>query len=199
MEKMKDITTITGRDMIGLWLNEHGLTGDGAEIGVQNGENAEMILRHWKGRLHLVDPWEKQDPSLYRDGTNDIDFVEARRQTDARMRPFKERVIIRAVASDRAFEIESVMAYRFDFIYLDGNHSSPQVDRDLENWWTLLKPGGLMGSHDYLNLDAPMWRCDVKDAVDGFAAKHGLTIHVTYDQSTPEKGGWPSVWFLKPG
>lgn len=195
---MKDLTAITKRAEIGLWLNAAGLTGEGVEIGVQNGENAADILTHWRGTLHLVDPWEKQPAEQYRDGTNDIDFSAALATTLERMKPFADRFIIHRAYSDEAFERYQEDGKRFSFVYIDGNHSSPQVDRDLENWWMLLEPGALFGGHDYLNLDADCWRCDVKTAVDAFAARRGLAVHVTNDVTTEAKGGWPSWWILKP-
>jgi hypothetical protein len=61
-----------------------------------------------------------------------------------------------------------------------------------------MKPGGLFGGHDYLNLDAPEWRCDVETAVNAFVARLGLPLHITHDVTTEAKGGWPSWWTLKP-
>lgn len=193
-----DITTITHRAMIGDWLNEAGLIGEGVEIGVQEGKNAEAILSRWKGTLHLVDPWERQDPTGYRDGTNDIDFEDTFTKCCERMKPFRGRYVFNRAYSDDAFLHYLHEGKQFSFCYIDANHSSPQIDRDLENWWQLVAPGGLFGGHDYLDLDAPEWRCDVKHAVDEFVAKHNLKLHITYDQSTETEGGWPSWWILKP-
>ena len=39
---------------------------------------------------------------------------------------------------------------RFDFIYIDGDHTSAQVERDATNAWALLKSGGVMAFDDYL-------------------------------------------------
>lgn len=35
-----------------------------------------------------------------------------------------------------------------DFLYIDGEHESPSVDRDFENWTPWLKSGGVMAAHD---------------------------------------------------
>lgn len=34
------------------------------------------------------------------------------------------------------------------FVFLDGDHRYPAVRNDLENWWTKIKPGGILGGHD---------------------------------------------------
>ena len=49
-------------------LNERRLFGCGVEIGVQQGEFSETILRYWRG-MHLisVDPWLEDAPEHYVD------------------------------------------------------------------------------------------------------------------------------------
>lgn len=36
-----------------------------------------------------------------------------------------------------------------DLIFIDGDHTSPQVDKDLEVWVQRLKPGGILAGHDF--------------------------------------------------
>jgi predicted O-methyltransferase YrrM len=36
-----------------------------------------------------------------------------------------------------------------DMIFVDGDHTKPGIDGDIEAWWPNLKPGGLMIFHDY--------------------------------------------------
>lgn len=49
-------------------------------------------------------------------------------------------------------------------LHLDGSHDLASVTRDLEAWWPLIQPGGMLIVDDY---DSPDWP-DVKRAVDGF-------------------------------
>lgn len=191
MHIANDITSLTNRRNIGDWLNVSGLTGEGVEIGVQDGINAADIIASWRGTLHLVDPWKKQPDELYRDGTNLIDFEKAYEETLRRVKPYPNHVVCR-MNSDEAFEHYRKQGKRFDFIHIDGNHSSPQVDRDLEQWWTLMRHGGVFSGHDFLDLDAPEWKCDVKTAVNAFAVRHSLKMHITQDA-----GGWPAWWTIK--
>lgn len=49
------------RSLVGSYLNELDLLGNGVEIGVQEGKFSEAIMDLWKGnRLTLIDPWEQQ-------------------------------------------------------------------------------------------------------------------------------------------
>ena len=51
--------------------------------------------------------------------------------------------------SDKAFEIFKNSDEKFDFIYIDGNHTYEFVKRDIINALGLIKPGGILGGHDY--------------------------------------------------
>jgi hypothetical protein len=69
-----------------------------------------------------------------------------------------------------------------DFVWVDADHQKASVQKDLEAWWPKVKtPGGLAG-HDYSE-------AGVKEAVDEFAAQHGLEVCV-YNPT-----GWQSWYF----
>ncbi len=36
-----------------------------------------------------------------------------------------------------------------DFIFIDASHVYAQVDHDIEVWWPILKPGGILAGHDF--------------------------------------------------
>ena len=81
----------------------------------------------------------------------------------------------------KKFENES-----FDFAYIDAH----QVD--LESYWQLIRPGGIMAGHDYNSNDeirGQHWglcgdgsrnKAAVKGAVNEFFLPKGLAISVTY-------------------
>jgi len=77
-----------------------------------------------------------------------------------------------------------------DFVYIDGNHSSPQVNRDIMNSWAKIKPGGIMGGHDYTE-QYP----DVILAVKEFASLYNLTVHLSGTTDTDQAVSW---WIQKP-
>ena len=37
---------------------------------------------------------------------------------------------------------------QFDFVYIDGNHCNEYVVKDLNNWYSLVKKGGVLAGHD---------------------------------------------------
>jgi predicted O-methyltransferase YrrM len=43
----------------------------------------------------------------------------------------------------------------FDFIFIDAMHRYGDVRDDIQRWWPKLKPGGVMGFHDFLHADFP--------------------------------------------
>jgi len=53
----------------------------------------------------------------------------------------------------------------FDFVFVDGNHYLPQVEIDLINCYRILKPGGILCGHDFVeNEELNPW--DVKKTVN---------------------------------
>lgn len=50
--------------------------------------------------------------------------------------------------SEEARAFVEVYDLRFDFVYIDGDHSYEGVSRDLLNYYDLINPGGVIGFHD---------------------------------------------------
>lgn len=68
----------------------------------------------------------------------------------------------------------------FDFIYLDSDHSYEHVKRELQIWWTRLKPGGIISGHDYTNVNNPSeGEYGVVQAVDEFCTQFSLRCYLT--------------------
>jgi predicted O-methyltransferase YrrM len=70
---------------------------------------------------------------------------------------------------DSANAAELLRRYRIvvDLVHLDGAHDYGSVRRDMEAWWSLLRPGGLFIGDDYFAEN--MWP-EVKQATDEFLA-----------------------------
>ena len=66
-----------------------------------------------------------------------------------------------------------------DFVYIDGAHTHEDVTRDIQDWWGVLRPHGILAGHDF---DAQ--HPGVRMAVIEHAATCGQRIWLTYD--TPE-------------
>lgn len=168
------------RDDLGAWLNEQGLIGVGAEIGVAFGGFSRIILEKWHGRvLHLVDLWEKQPDEDYRERTNaDDPFEQWFKQVSELAREYK-RVNLHVGHSHK-------MAEKFsdgflDFVYIDANHGYEWVRKDLAAWWPKVKSGGVMLGHDFMNDVTPPNFCEVQRAVEDWAIDTITPIHLTRD------------------
>ena len=167
------------RRELGIWLNAQGLTGAGAEIGVKEAKYSERILHHWKGRLlYSIDPWREFSPEIYRDGANVPADEQEAFLAEARFRlaRFGERSKILRLTSEEASR--EIPDGSLDFAYLDAQHHYEAVKEDIGLWYPKIKPGGLLGGHDYFDLVSKdpatglVTVFEVKRAVDEFVGNN---------------------------
>ncbi len=69
-----------------------------------------------------------------------------------------------------------------DLIYIDGPHDEEPVLSDMNLYWDVLRPGGVMFGDDY----SPSY-CGVPQAVGRFSKQRGVAFHVDGSQ-----------WYLDP-
>jgi SAM-dependent methyltransferase len=82
-----------------------------------------------------------------------------------------ERVVPLPQTSDNAAVILRQLRIRPDLIHIDAAHEYEPVRRDIENYWALLRPGGIMIGDDY------PWP-GVKKAADEFSEAKALPLEV---------------------
>ena len=137
----------------------------GVEVGVFRGEMSEWLLKlHPRLKLYMVDPWKgnaqprhrKRQEQLRAEAATRTSFAQERREIVAR--PSLE------AASDFADG-------SLDFVFIDGDHTHDAVVRDIEAWLPKVKPEGVFGGHDYVDV----WP-GVKRAVDEAVERHGWTL-----------------------
>lgn len=172
------------RPMIARILRKYGPAGrgrlKGAEIGVWKGDHAAAILEALQpAELILVDPWEPDeqysDWNLKRYGRPKWSRW---RRTDwnglyrAVVRRFADRPEVRIHRMPSAQAERIIKPGRIDFVYIDGNHSYQAVREDVRLWWRMVRPGGILGGHDYHDRQPGVIR-----AVDEMAAALGLRLH----------------------
>lgn len=131
------------------------------EIGVLKGEFSEMIFEILKpNKLFLIDPFEISEQK-YKDGlataySTEIDY---------------QIVMNKFEFVDRRYSYNAVHSYEgrsLDFIYIDACHLYECVKQDLNDWRYKLKKGGVIGLHDYANIND----FGVVKAVDDFCIEH---------------------------
>lgn len=166
------------RCKLGTWLNMMQLTGEGAEIGVAYGGFSRLILDSWSGKmLHMVDMWERQDPSVYKESTNqEANFQQWHEQARGVAGYYKRARLWQGDSIDVAGRFSDG---ELDFVYIDANHDGDAVKADLSAWWPKVKLGGIVGGHDFLTKHDEGWWCDVESAVTDWARERNLPFTVT--------------------
>jgi cephalosporin hydroxylase len=141
-----------------------------AEIGVAEGNFSEDIL-NWPTteKIYLVDRW-MFNQGQKGDGGFDQKWHDANHQkVKQRMLPYGDRVLFLrgdSVKQARHFKPETL-----EMVYIDADHSYDGVLSDLIAWTPIVRRGGIVALHDYLN---PAY--GVKRAVETFVA--GSRYHV---------------------
>lgn len=116
------------------------------EIGSFVGESTVLFAKSFK-KVIAIDPfmegYDESDPT-----SHSFDF-------DNVYQTYLDRVTIHSNietivdTSDNA--VKDLSGKEFDFIYIDGIHTYEQVKKDIENYLPLVKKGGVIGGHDYVN------------------------------------------------
>ena len=124
----------------------------GVEVGVYAGLHAESLLTHLDlARLYLVDPYRLYDGydegrAVY--GVTLPALDEAREAAARRLAPFGDRVAwVRRMSADAV----QVLPDGLDFVYLDANHVESVVAAEIATYWYKVRPGGVLGGHDFYN------------------------------------------------
>ena len=131
---------ISGKDLVGV------------EVGVYKAYHAKSLLDNLDiKKLYLVDPYEVYEDyneKKFINGVNndppDISKIEAQN----RLSQYKNKLHwIFKKTSDISDEIPS----NLDFVYIDGNHSENFVKTDILHFFSKIRPGGVIGGHDFYN------------------------------------------------
>ncbi len=166
------------RDQVRERLLKHlGSDNIGAEIGVWRGGFTDEILRVVNPKeLYLIDPWIYQpefiNTAFGKSKNKEVmpDYYELVRDK------FKddERIKIMRMTSDDAWE--KFDDHYLDWVYLDGNHNSPFIDRDIENALRKVKLNGCISGDDFHWKAAPDVY-PVKMAVNKVVERLGDQVH----------------------
>ncbi len=132
-------------------MNRWGLTGVGVEVGCYRGGFATCILKSWPGVLHCVDPWEYQPG--FRDMLNTPD--QPRNEAIAR-NELSGWVAEGRCVIHKGFSVEVADQWKrysgdpLDWVYIDALHDYENVTADLNAWAPLIRSGGALCGHDYI-------------------------------------------------
>jgi len=166
---------------------------NGAEIGVWNGEHAEILCQYNpEVRLLCIDAWE--DFAHRSRHPKPEAFVKVRLETERRMTKYPGAVIIKAFNEDAA---RNVADGSLDFVFIDAAHGYTDVIRDLKTWSPKVRSGGIVSGHDY-ETTALGWPPEngVKEAVHEFI--DGAGIRPLYLLMGTPRDRWKSYFWVQP-
>lgn len=141
----------TSRTRFELWTNYVRTRGvrTVAEIGVYEGEFAAYVLNACSDidRYVMVDPWRHLDDWNKPANASDADFDAMLAVALSRTASWAEK---RTVLRGRTVEVvDSIPDASLDFIYVDGDHTLRGITVDLNQLWSKVRPGGLIGGDDF--------------------------------------------------
>lgn len=150
----------------------------GVEIGVFKGDNALNILQTLPIKtFYLIDPYFT---CYIQNGAAQRILSEAYGVAKEKLGKFSQKTKWIIKPSDEACkDIHEPL----DFVYIDGNHSYAYVKRDIDNYYPLVKPDGIIGGHDYTQ--------DFKGVIKAsreFAIENNLELNTVF----------PDWWIFKP-
>ena len=109
----------------------------GAEVGVLKGENVSHLFRTFPGiKIHCIDNrepvWDRQrDPKLLRSWEHVKSL-------------YTDHIIEHTIDSDKCeLPLESL-----DYAFIDADHRTEAVIRDINHYLPMIKPGGFIAGHD---------------------------------------------------
>lgn len=97
----------------------------------------------------------------------------------------KVRDVVVPLATDSQLAAKLFPDNSVDFVYIDAEHSRDALLRDIRIWWPKVKPGGIMGGHDYLGFP------DVSVAVHWFFQQLNAAWPGVYNSWQIRKPGVP--------
>lgn len=154
----------------------------GVEVGVLEGEFAQVILNQQPSKLLLVDAWLHFE-SGYVDPANSIQTEQDARFLRVTKRFAADSRVTICRALSRAPELIPALSEHPDWVYIDANHAEEECYQDLcfySQFTTTL------AAHDYLPEDNPLG-FGVKQAVARFLAQADWRIDLITEED------WPTV------
>lgn len=149
-----------------------------AEIGVADGLLSRRIIELCNPvSLLLVDNWKHVSEGPYADdpanGPNQQYKDDQFEHVVSHFAPYPCVGLLRMDSIDAAAQ-QAKLGTVFDWVYLDADHT--QVYQDMDAWFPLIRPGGWLVGHDYVNVPPYI---SVKTDVDRWAQMNGLSVAVT--------------------
>lgn len=147
----------------------------GAEIGVEQGAFSETLIRKNPGcELFSVDAWLAYKGYREHVSQGKLDgFYEATkvRLERAAAETGSESEVIKGLSTTVSTTFRDG---GLDFVYLDGNHTLPQVIADLAAWTPKVRVGGVIAGHDYIRGKQSGYQVHVVDGLHAWTRSYNV-------------------------
>lgn len=133
------------------------------EIGTFSGDTAKYLLDHCSGIwLSCVDPYK---------GYTAYDTTMMQQQRAyVTSEIFNKYVNVRHIDKPSVDAAKDFKPGSVDLVFIDGDHCYSAVLADLEAWYPIVRSGGIVSGHDYV--EGP--GLGVVQAVDAFCSRHSI-------------------------
>jgi Methyltransferase domain len=134
--------------MLDIVLDQFPESGVWVELGSWTGRSAaycvvELINRSKLGEFYCVDSWKGEAAIAY-----DPDTVQDLKKIfKQNLKPVLKHISMLNMMSWNA--AKKFADHSVDFCYVDAGHSYEAVTKDLEAWWSKMRPGAMFGGDDY--------------------------------------------------
>lgn len=150
------------------------------EIGVKEGANFNTLLVPCVKKAVAIDIWAETGVLSQNDDVLPINILNHHYQNMLNLAKRDPRVeVIKDFSPEVASKFEDNF---FDFVYIDADHTEDAVYKDLQAWWSKVRPGGVLAGHDYVEMILKYPSGDVVfgviPAVDKFIKENNLQLHV---------------------
>jgi len=115
------------------------------ELGSFLGRSTRAICDNTNGWVYSVDMWEQEGNKL------EADFVAAFKQYQQNLKDHIDSGFLKVYKNTTDIAIERFLnsKIRFDFIFIDADHTYEQVRKDIIGCKKLLAPNGVLSGHDF--------------------------------------------------
>jgi SAM-dependent methyltransferase len=143
----------------------------GIEIGVFCGGHASKILEAGTEMLIGIDPYHLYEPGM--------PCLETQEDWDILCNIVNHRLketnyIHFRMTSDEFMNRLDEGDKDYDFIFIDGLHTADQLSKDLQNYSSLIRQGGVIACHDYNHPFFP----ELTGVIDTFVKENNKKLHI---------------------
>jgi SAM-dependent methyltransferase len=108
------------------------------------------LRARWQGqKLFCVDPWKAYYGVDMDDAAHESYYQQARENMRRVAREGEQWEFMRMTGLEAAKRFAD-QGMQFDFVFLDDDHDYQPVLDEIDAWWPLVKPGGLLTGHDWV-------------------------------------------------